>query len=509
MLTTTLSVILIFSIVVLVFLIAFTLFRCESKKKNIFILMLIPVIFYQLGYLFEINSTTVEEVFLGRRLAYLGIPYIAPLLLLFVVDYFNIKVKKAFVALLLAFPLFITFLVWTSDWHNLFYVTIWLDTDTPLTMFGRESGPFNLLGHLYTMACFAAVIVLLTYKNIKSDKLERSGMRLMTIGTLFAVGSNLMYLVAPFGLKINYGAVTALVFALFLCINTIKYDMFDILPRASALALNSITEAFILIDRSKNFINANESAKKLIPSMGNTKNRLLVGLDDWSIELSLAIEQGRIGQVSIATDNGKHYEASIDPVTKERDVLLGHIIIIRDITESIMFTKQLEKLAYTDMLTGAMNRQHFTTLASTQLERVKRSEENAFIIMFDIDHFKKINDTHGHLAGDKVLQAVSESVTENIRPYDLFGRFGGEEFILFAFDMSQSDIKEYTERLRTTIQNKLINVDDAELAVTASFGVAQVDDKLTLEEIIAVADKALYKAKSEGRNQVGWGQRRR
>ena len=140
-------------------------------------------------------------------------------------------------------------------------------------------------------------------------------------------------------------------------------------------------------------------------------------------------------------------------------------------------------------------------LASAQIERVTRQGSNAYFIIFDIDHFKKVNDTFGHLIGDKVLKCVADRVKKALRPYDIFGRYGGEEFTIFVSDISSTDIANYAERIRRAICGEPMEFMDTKLTASASFGIAPVTPK-KLEAIIHIADEALYKAKQEGRNRV-------
>ena len=141
-------------------------------------------------------------------------------------------------------------------------------------------------------------------------------------------------------------------------------------------------------------------------------------------------------------------------------------------------------------------------LASSQFERAKRTAVSSFIIMFDVDHFKNVNDTYGHIMGDKVLICIAERVQKAIRPYDLFGRYGGEEFIMLVSDINEKDIENYTERMRAAINNISMVFDQTELTVSASFGVASVTAADSLHGVINIADEALYKAKNSGRNNV-------
>lgn len=162
---------------------------------------------------------------------------------------------------------------------------------------------------------------------------------------------------------------------------------------------------------------------------------------------------------------------------------------------------KIEEIAYTDALTGIMNRRQFLSLAATQIERVMRQKSSAYMIIFDIDHFKEVNDTFGHLVGDKVLKCLAEKVTKAVRPYDLFGRYGGEEFIIFVSDIGLEDVQHHAERLRLAICAEPMVIEDVSLTISASFGVAPVLSN-DLDEIIRAADEALYEAKGTGRNKV-------
>jgi diguanylate cyclase (GGDEF)-like protein len=180
----------------------------------------------------------------------------------------------------------------------------------------------------------------------------------------------------------------------------------------------------------------------------------------------------------------------------------GYAILIQDITEAAHLTKKLEEVAYTDALTGINNFRHFMILASMQAERMKRAKGSAYIIIFDLDRFKEVNEAHGHAVGDKALKAVANIVHDMVRPYDLFARFGGEEFILFISDIGEKDIDGYAERVRLAVSNNPIMFGDAQLTVTASFGVAPLIPKEGLETAINTANEAMCMAKNEGRNRV-------
>jgi diguanylate cyclase (GGDEF)-like protein len=160
-----------------------------------------------------------------------------------------------------------------------------------------------------------------------------------------------------------------------------------------------------------------------------------------------------------------------------------------------------EKMAITDPLTGIFNRRHFLELVRIEIEKARRRKEDCYLIMFDIDKFKNVNDTYGHQTGDKVLMDVTARVKMDIRPYDLFARYGGEEFIIFTSGISSKEVCEMTERLRVCLYGNKFEYDDINFVLSASFGIAQMID-YNLDKAIKHSDEALYTAKRNGRNCV-------
>lgn len=163
---------------------------------------------------------------------------------------------------------------------------------------------------------------------------------------------------------------------------------------------------------------------------------------------------------------------------------------------------QLEEMANTDPLVGIYNRRFFMEIASTQVEISKRSKRESYVIIFDLDYFKAINDQHGHLAGDKALVEVAKKVKSMLRTYDLFARYGGEEFVILVSDISDKDITNFVERIRKGINDLTIDYEGKILTVSASFGVAPLSDAVQFESALKLADDALYKAKEDGRNKA-------
>ncbi len=169
--------------------------------------------------------------------------------------------------------------------------------------------------------------------------------------------------------------------------------------------------------------------------------------------------------------------------------------------ELLFQMEQLRDAAYKDVLTGLFNRRHFFQVAEKLFNNAKRDNLKIDIAMIDIDHFKKINDTHGHNCGDMVIQQVATILNSSFRSSDLVARLGGEEFIVMTSNLDPGHRERIFNELRTRIAEHPIGCDDNEIRVTVSIG---VNNRLesTLDKTISLADELLYQAKNAGRNRI-------
>ena len=174
--------------------------------------------------------------------------------------------------------------------------------------------------------------------------------------------------------------------------------------------------------------------------------------------------------------------------------------------------KRLKKFAYRDDLTGLLNRRGFNDgfrRFSEEAFASRRSSERRSVVLktvslafVDVDHFKKLNDTYGHEAGDKVLKILAKLLTKFVRDFDFVARWGGEEFIIGLIGANEDDATRIVEKIRTAVEKLEVSWKTERLRFTISAGVASSDRAKDFEELARKADRALYKAKTAGRNQV-------
>lgn len=198
------------------------------------------------------------------------------------------------------------------------------------------------------------------------------------------------------------------------------------------------------------------------------------------------------------------------PVVSTTGTVDNLAVIVYDVTDvatsKIKLKEANEKLAQLsriDALTQLNNRGYWETLLESEFLRQQRNPRDLSLIMFDIDHFKKVNDTWGHPAGDEVIRAVANSVRNNSRATDISGRYGGEEFVILLLDSDIENAYLFAERLRVDIEQTQVETEVQTLSVTVSLGVsAWTDEFKTHSQWIESADQALYKAKEAGRNKT-------
>ncbi|TXT39935.1 MAG: PAS/PAC sensor-containing diguanylate cyclase [Comamonadaceae bacterium] len=228
----------------------------------------------------------------------------------------------------------------------------------------------------------------------------------------------------------------------------------------------------------------------------------------FDIEFRIILPDGRVrvlhgmGEVILLGNQLPQVIGAIRDITPStRTQLLG---VVQDITEQKELQWKLEREARTDPLTGCINRRHFLELAEHELARARRYGEPLSVLMLDLDHFKLINDQHGHPVGDVVLQRLVQICQASLRAEDAVGRLGGEEFAILLPESSIQEAQEAAERLCLAIAATEISLNEgSSIHFTASIGVATLArEDADIHTLIGRADKALYEAKHAGRNRV-------
>ena len=271
--------------------------------------------------------------------------------------------------------------------------------------------------------------------------------------------------------------------------------------------IHSSPNGIILYKADGQCVLANESAARMI---GATAEAMLqqnfMQLQSWKdtglLECALQAVDGTPTQkmVSFTSSFGKYLDClvSFTPLDSRGERLV--LLIGRDVSELVRANRELDKLARHDALTGLHNRLSANERLRQEFQRSKRSHAPFSVLLLDVDHFKKVNDNHGHEAGDQVLKHVGQQIKDAVRSTDYVARFGGEEFLVILPDTVAADAALVAEKVRAAVAN---SVQPAVGHITVSIGLAQMNAAMEGEaHLVRLADQALYAAKGTGRNRV-------
>lgn len=293
----------------------------------------------------------------------------------------------------------------------------------------------------------------------------------------------------------------------------------DRLSQRNQLLLNSAGEGIYGVDTAGRIIFINPTALKILglseqEALGRNAHALFhhhhpdgsVYPED-ACPLSQVLQDGRQREIeddAFIRKNGEHLPVHLVATAMiENDTQVGAEIVFQDITQRKRLEAELTRLASTDALTGIANRRHFIAQLEKEIARIQRVAEPAAVLMLDLDHFKKINDNHGHATGDAVLQAFARGAQSDLRKIDLIGRLGGEEFAILLPETGLDAALRLAERLRQHIETMTVACNDDMIQITVSIGLTTMTRAdISADAILARADQALYQAKASGRNRV-------
>ncbi|MEH6472810.1 MAG: diguanylate cyclase [Halopseudomonas sp.] len=265
--------------------------------------------------------------------------------------------------------------------------------------------------------------------------------------------------------------------------------------------IHSAREGIVVTDSDGVVVLTNPAVEEFL---GKSETEIIDGgflniLDD-ADQMLVYLENDDHQQAEIIEYNDRILSVKVARILSDDGHLTGSSALLRDITEEKRFEQKLIKISTTDGLTDLYNRRYLDQTLDKELKRARRYGHNLSIMMFDVDHFKIFNDTHGHDQGDRVLISIGQTMKDSVRNVDICCRYGGEEFLIILPDTDRTGGLILAERVRESIQNTLVDG----LQVTVSIGVATypVSDFEAHDAFIEAADSMLYVCKASGRNCV-------
>ncbi|HQP50300.1 MAG TPA: diguanylate cyclase [Spirochaetota bacterium] len=467
---------------------------------------------YSWAYAFELTRTTVTGIKLCLMVEYIGISALPAFLIIHSFRYTGKDkwLRPSLYGVLLLFSGCTLVLNITNDFHHLFYRAISFSVIQGLSITQLQKGPWYWVHIVYLNVGILSVNILFLEMLIRAQYHYRKQAAAMLLGTLIPWISLITYLggYTPYGidpLPIAFGLMGP-VFGL----GMFRFRLLDIVPIARHFVFESMRDPVLVLDNQNRIADYNQAAKEVFSVFPKS----IIGepvedaLGDFN-KLINTIHSGSDEQIEIMDNdknNPRYFQTTISTIFTHGKLPVGRVLTFLDISQQTLLRKKLENLAITDELTGLINRRYFTEAGENEISQAERHARPISLLMMDIDHFKTVNDTWGHAAGDLILQEVTAACASSLRGSDLFARWGGEEFTLLLPETDHKHAMLIAERLREKIAALKIAWEDTTITVTASFGVNSIikTEGVSLDEMIQKADRALYRAKAGGRNRVAY-----
>jgi diguanylate cyclase (GGDEF)-like protein/PAS domain S-box-containing protein len=481
-----------------------------GSVSSFFVLAMAATATYCFAYAFSLTSSTLGQLRFWSVIQYFGMPFAPAFGLLFVMRYLGYRLSGQRVAAMLAIPAMALISNATNEWHHLHYKQYNIHELLGAPYNDIEVGPTYIIMGCYILVCFLASYSMLISRWMDTARPYRQQIVSLFVAQMIPMTTSFLYLigVTPEGID-PVPMVTGL--SSILMWWTIESSrLLTIIPIAKETIFHSISDGVVVLDESGKLVEYNESCRRMFPRMDRSmfgQSLKAVWFTLFGKNDSLPVLNARQQEIEVisAGSGERVYRVRVSPLRQnEKRNQTGTVMIISDITEMKMMQQKLERHAYFDELTQICNRRAFFERCEKEYVKAKRGDVPFTIVLFDIDNFKKVNDTYGHNAGDQVLVHVANIINSCLKENMLFARYGGEEFVLALFGKTVSYGKILAESLRQQIASRPLVLNGTVIRVTSSFGVAEAsgDERETLQNLLHCSDKALYEAKRGGRNRV-------
>lgn len=475
-------------------LIIYSILKRTAEKSFFLIFLSIVTFLYNFGYLLEVTSSTLEAAFYSVRVQYMGIPFILPLSYLFIRDIYGEKrFKPSKLSLIFLIPFINMISLQAYPLFTMYYRDITYISNDFMANCKGSPGPLYYLGSLYNYFIYFLTIRIILRHFRSTSRLQRHQSFTMMIGFLIPLFTSTPYVFLPAKVQFDPNPFACSISLIILLYSVQYQNLLNVIPLARAQVIEAMEDAFIVCNNDFNFLDANRSAKLLFPQL----NSLMAGERINEID-----SFKREGELSLNTQGEmRFYKVTHTPIL-QGSKNSGICIVFHNITEEKKLLEKLRIQATVDPLMNIYNRETFFNLTKLITVPNNGGQLSYALLMIDIDHFKLVNDTYGHLCGDTVLESIASILQTHFHNDGIIGRYGGEEITVLLNNISAEQTFLTAENLRKTIENSSIPYQDHLVTITVSIGAAHspAGESHSLEKLLVQADQALYYAKDKGRN---------
>lgn len=468
-------------------------------------------IIWTAGAFFEMISPTLRLLIITRDIQQFGVFGVPVLLLFFTAAYIHSPVLERIARGLSIFPLLSVLLILTNSLHHWVRASYQVEMSSvygntlivSLTPLGSV-----LVGINFSIPLIAILALLIHRRRYSGRKSSAMTIMLVSFSWTFLVAWAKMAFLTDMGIHIPISvlytpSVFLLAYALF------RYQVLTLSPIARDTVFHVIAQGIIVIDTEGRVVDVNEYGTELLERMTGENIRgkgLLVTelFDGYDAILEVLEDEGEGEQTYTQEGLTRYLHISNTLLEAEHGRPLGSVLILSDITDRKLASLRLLHMSQTDPLTSLANRRTFLEAYNRLEHEASVNQEPIALLMMDLDHFKQINDTHGHSVGDEVLVHISKVLKRSLRDQEIVCRFGGEEFAALLPNTDRETALLVAERIRLAIEQSPTPLQSAtEIPCTVSIGVSDTDRKLKgIDVLIREADDALYEAKHLGRNRT-------
>lgn len=501
--------------------------RGAMLAPTYFSLMMAAATFYAAVAAMEAIATTLAGKLFWSTLEYMGTGGVILFFLLFA-DAFThqrSQVDRPRLVRLSLLPLFNVLLVATNGWHHWVWSAVaFAPPPSNLAIYHHGPGYYWVVAGIYLYVLQG--MQLLATAALNGSPLRRRQSLFLLLGSLFPYLSGALYSLQLTPAGLNITPMSFMATGLILSWALFRIGVFEVLPIARETVIEHLRDGVIVVDLKHRIVDINRQGYQLLRltrgSIGRSLHTALANLPEllrhydqghdppvgfWLNErqscyvtvqiLALADGQGRVhGRLLVLQDVTQQYQADLE-------LRQTHACLQRQLQETQFLQAELTHQAHKDQLTGLFNRHYLNEQLPQILQNAQQAGTTVVFIMLDIDHFKQINDTHGHRAGDSVLQSFGQILLQHVRSHDMVCRLGGEEFLVVLPHTTLTAGQQRADSIRRVFETSSLLWTGRTITTTVSGGIALFPDHGTNDDdLLHAADVALYDAKRAGRNQI-------
>ena len=487
-----------------------------SKRKQAHGLLIMGLLFfvnliYVLGYALELVavSQTVKDIF--NHIQYFGIPMILPFWLLLAVQFKDRNKKRGIIKILPVFiiPVISIILNLTHETNGLYYASSAIDNWRGIDVIIYQKGIWYHAQTIYNVILAMATVIIYTNIFRRAHGMKKKQSLILFIMSVLALLLSATSLISSKTSLIDFVPIVMSTVAILMFVTLFKYEMYDLVPVAYSQLFNALDYPVMILSDTMNIVKANSVALRVFSDA-------FEGIDNppvkrLFVEDAVCIEKMKKGKECLierkSGNTHRHYTVKMSVLfstSRQESRDYGYLLIFNDVTEHTHQVQNLKNAAAVDPLTGLYNRRYFYTMAEYSISMVRKNKKSLSVIMLDIDHFKRINDLYGHQGGDYILKEVVGVIKKQLRENDIFARYGGEEFIVLLPSTDPGEAAPIARRICRAVRDSVLKYDGNNILLTISAGVSSIRPPAErgMDSLIFMADKALYDAKTTGRDRV-------